>query len=426
MPVGGIAMNNFKQYYKHSIKKRQDILKESFNLDADDFNNLDIEVADNMIENVIGMYELPLGLATNFVINGKDYVIPLATEEPSVIAAASNGAKTIALSGGFSATVNERMMIGQIAFSNPLDVKTYDHYLKANFETLQKIAQEAHPSIYKRGGGLVSIETKSYAEPGKTPFYCVYFNIDTQEAMGANIVNTILEAIKPVLEEAFQLDSLMSIISNYSLNSTVTINCTIDPNLSQISLDHCYKIQEASDLASLDPYRTTTHNKGIMNGITAAVLASGNDTRAIEAGAHAFATTTGRYQPLATWQVENGKLLGSLTIPMAIGSFGTNISLHPKAQLGQKILQTTDARELMMILASVGLAQNFAALKALTSVGIQKGHMGLHARSLLTSAGASDEEMPKALKLLKQSSTMNTETAVKILNQLRKTSKKSA
>lgn len=426
MPVGGIAMNNFKQYYKHSIRKRQDILKESFKLDADDFNNLDIEVADNMIENVIGMYELPLGLATNFVINGKDYVIPLATEEPSVIAAASNGAKTIALSGGFTATVNERTMIGQIAFSNPSDIETYNQYLKANFETLQKIAQEAHPSIYKRGGGLVSIDTKSYAEPGKTPFYCVYFNIDTKEAMGANIVNTILEAIKPVLEVAFQLDSLMSIISNYSLNSTVTINCTIDPNLSQISLDHCYKIQEASDLASLDPYRTTTHNKGIMNGITAAVLASGNDTRAIEAGAHAFATTTGRYQPLATWQVENGKLLGSLTIPMAIGSFGTNISLHPKAQLGQKILQTTDAKELMMILASVGLAQNFAALKALTSVGIQKGHMGLHARSLLTSAGASDEEMPHALELLKQSSAMNTETAVKILNQLRKTSKKSA
>lgn len=409
-------MNNFKQFYKRSVADRKEVLKKSFNIEADDYQNLDIDVANHMIENAIGIYELPLGLAPNFLVNGKTFVVPMATEEPSVIAAASNGAKIIAASGGFKAIVHNHLVTGQIAFHHPVSCDIYESYIQYNFQTLLSIAQQAHPSIHKRGGGLVSVSTKMIQEPGRTPFYIVYFNINTLEAMGANIVNTILEALKPHLEATFQLKSVMSIISNYALDSLVSVTCEIDPMKAGMSPEACHLFEVATDLAFVDPYRTVTHNKGIMNGVTAVTLATGNDTRAVEAGAHAYAARLGKYEPLATWVVEDGKLKGSITLPLTLGTVGTSMRLHPKVGLAHKILQLTDSQELMMVVASVGLAQNFAALNALTSVGIQKGHMGLQARTLLIRVGVSEEDMETAITLLNLEPTVNTEAALKVFN----------
>lgn len=419
MVIGGIEMNNFKQFYKRSLEDRKKVLNQTLQIDPNAYQNLDLDVADNMIENAIGVYEIPLGIAPNFLINNKPFVVPMATEEPSVIAAASNGAKTIAQSGGFVARVENRAMIGEIAFHNPKNHEIMDLYLKYNFPTLLNIAKKAHPSIHNRGGGLVSVTSKMIQERGRTPFYVVYFTIDTQEAMGANIVNTILEAIKPHLEETFKLKSIMSIISNYAMESLVTATCELDPLNVGLSEEDCKLFQVATDLAFVDPYRTATHNKGTMNGITAVTLATGNDTRSIEAGAHSYASRNGVYEPLATWSYDDGKLKGSITIPMALGTVGTSIRIHPKAQLAHKILRLQDAKELMMVTASVGLAQNFAALKALTSEGIQKGHMGLQARSLLLSVGVQENEMQMALNLLEKEPTMNIETATRIMNTIR-------
>ena len=237
--------------------------------------------------------------------------------------------------------------------------------------------------------------------------------------MGANIINTILEAIKPHLESTFKCPSIMSIISNYATESLVSASCTIDPKLSGMTDEQCELIAIASDLASVDIYRTTTHNKGIMNGISAVTLASGNDTRAIEAGAHAYASHSGTYQPLATWKFENDKLEGTITLPLALGSVGGSISIHPKARLFHQITNIQNAQELMQVTAAVGLAQNFAALKALTSVGIQKGHMSLQAKSLLLSVGITQDELPQALELLKEKTVMNSQTAIEIREFLR-------
>lgn len=412
-------MNNFKEFYKRSMEDRKHVLNKTLKIDSSAYQNLDLDIANNMIENAIGVYEIPLGIAPNFLVNNKQYVVPLATEEPSVIAAASNGAKIVAMNGGFSAQVQSRYMTGQIAFMNPKNHEIMELYLKYNFSTLEAFAKKAHPSIYERGGGLISIRTKFIEERGRTPFYVIYFTIDTLDAMGANIVNTILEAIKPFLEETFKLKSVMSIISNYALDSLVTVTCDIDPAIAGMDEEQCRLFQVATDLAFVDPYRTATHNKGIMNGINAITLATGNDTRAMEAGAHAYASRNGKYEPMATWTFENGRLKGSMTLPMMLGTVGTAIKMHPKAQLAQQIMRLTDAKELMMVAASVGLAQNFAAIKALTSDGIQKGHMGLHARALLTSIGTTEEEMVLALDLLQQEPVMNTEAAQKVLTSVR-------
>lgn len=412
-------MKHFKQFYKHTIEQRQAILNEQYQLSSEDYDNLEIDVANHMIENAISVYEVPLGVAPNFLVNNKHYVVPMATEEPSVIAAASNGAKIIAQSGGFSAKVEQRAMIGEIVFHNPVDPVAMAQYIENNLDTLKALALEAHPSIHARGGGLISVESKFITKEGHTPFFIVYFTIDTKEAMGANIVNTILESIQPHLELEFNSPSLMSIISNFATACLVHVRCELDPKLIRMSEEQCHLFTMASDLASVDIYRATTHNKGIMNGISAVALASGNDTRAIEAGAHAYASINGEYSPLATWSYHDGILHGDLTLPLALGTVGGSIGIHPKAQLTQKILQFKDAKELMMVTASVGLAQNFAALRALTSEGIQKGHMSLQAKSLLLSVGALEDEINQVLPLLLKEKQLNTQSAETILNTLR-------
>ncbi|WML24097.1 hydroxymethylglutaryl-CoA reductase, degradative [Neobacillus sp. OS1-33] len=389
--------------------------------------HLPAEVADHMIENQIATYELPLGVAVNFLIDQKEYVVPMAVEEPSVIAAASSAAKMINLAGGFQTTIQNRTMIGQVVLKDIPDmIFARDMVIKHQKDILQK-ANEAHPSIVKRGGGAKEIIIRPIAadKTFQTPsFLVIHLHIETLEAMGANIVDTMVEAIKPYLEKLTNGTALMAILSNYATECLATANCRI-PVWSLGKGEYTgeevrNRIIEACQLAIADPYRAVTHNKGIMNGIDSVVLATGNDWRAIEAGVHAFAARSGQYRSLSSWsKAENGDLLGSLTVPLPIGAVGGSINFHPAAQLSKRILGYQSAKELESIIVSVGLAQNLSALKALVTEGIQKGHMGLQAKSLAISAGAIGKEVKYVADHLKQRKNMNLAAAKEILRQLK-------
>lgn len=390
-------------------KKHQEIL-ENMALDAD--------IANNLIENQISEFELPMGLARNFVVNGHTYQVPMVTEEPSVVAAASNGAK---IAGEFTAEVIQRLMRGQIVF---YDIQAPEKVLQKLEEEEARIFQcaiEAYPSIVKRGGGLRHYGTRIFEEE---KFLSVDFKIDVKDAMGANITNSILEGLSQLFREWFpQEQILFSILSNYATESLVKVSCDIP--VSNLSKDGkgqevAEKIVAASRFSKLDTYRATTHNKGIMNGINAVVLATGNDTRAIAAGIHAYAAKEGSYQGLGTWQTHNDKLHGELIVPLPVATVGGGVKVLPKAQTALEILGVKEAKILAQIIASVGLAQNLAALRALVSEGIQQGHMSLQARSLALSVGAKGEEVSKITARLRQEKIMNQAVAMNILEELRK------
>lgn len=390
-------------------KKHQEIL-ENMALDAD--------IANNLIENQISEFELPMGLARNFVVNGQTYQVPMVTEEPSVVAAASNGAK---IAGEFTAEVIQRLMRGQIVF---YDIQAPEKVLQKLEEEEARIFQcaiEAYPSIVKRGGGLRQYTTRIFEEE---KFLSVDFKIDVKDAMGANITNSILEGLSQLFREWFpQEQILFSILSNYATESLVKVSCDIPvANLSKEGKGQevAEKIVAASRFSKLDTYRATTHNKGIMNGINAVVLATGNDTRAIAAGIHAYAAKDGSYQGLGTWQTHNDKLHGELIVPLPVATVGGGVKVLPKAQTALEILGVKEAKILAQIIASVGLAQNLAALRALVSEGIQQGHMSLQARSLALSVGAKGEEVSKITARLRQEKIMNQAVAKNILEELRK------
>lgn len=390
-------------------KKHQEIL-ENMALDAD--------IANNLIENQISEFELPMGLARNFVVNGHTYQVPMVTEEPSVVAAASNGAK---IAGEFTAEVIQRLMRGQIVF---YDIQAPEKVLQKLEEEKARIFQcaiEAYPSIVKRGGGLRHYGTRIFEEE---KFLSVDFKIDVKDAMGANITNSILEGLSQLFREWFpQEQILFSILSNYATESLVKVSCDIPvANLSKEGKGQeiAEKIVAASRFSKLDTYRATTHNKGIMNGINAVVLATGNDTRAIAAGIHAYAAKDGSYQGLGTWQTHNDKLHGDLIVPLPVATVGGGVKVLPKAQTALEILGVKEAKILAQIIASVGLAQNLAALRALVSEGIQQGHMSLQARSLALSVGAKGEEVSKITARLRQEKIMNQAVAMNILEELRK------
>ncbi|QSE76234.1 hydroxymethylglutaryl-CoA reductase, degradative [Lactococcus taiwanensis] len=390
-------------------KKHQEIL-ENMALDAD--------IANNLIENQISEFELPMGLARNFVVNGHTYQVPMVTEEPSVVAAASNGAK---IAGEFTAEAIQRLMRGQIVF---YDIQAPEKVLQKLEEEEARIFQcaiEAYPSIVKRGGGLRHYATRIFEEE---KFLSVDFKIDVKDAMGANITNSILEGLSQLFREWFpQEQILFSILSNYATESLVKVSCDIPvANLSKEGRGQevAEKIVAASRFSKLDTYRATTHNKGIMNGINAVVLATGNDTRAIAAGIHAYAAKDGSYQGLGTWQTHNDKLHGELIVPLPVATVGGGVKVLPKAQTALEILGVKEAKILAQIIASVGLAQNLAALRALVSEGIQQGHMSLQARSLALSVGAKGEEVSKITARLRQEKIMNQAVAKNILEELRK------
>lgn len=380
---------------------------------------LDQDVANNMIENQIGEVELPMGIAQNFLINGKTYAIPMATEEPSVIAAASNAAKIINKSGGFVTTTGERLMRGQIVFQNVADTAALAAALTEKKAELLSLAKEIYPSIVKRGGGLKKIELRQLEN-----FLSLDALVDTQDAMGANIINTILEGLAQQIRLWFpEKEILFSILSNFPTEALSHASCRIPveflatKNLPGLLVAE--KISVASQFAKLDPYRAATHNKGIMNGIDAVVLATGNDTRAVAAGIHAYASRNGTYQGLTDWQVIDDMLVGQLSLPIAVGTVGGATKVLPKAKIAMTMLHSPNAQQLAEIITAVGLGQNLAAVRALVTDGIQKGHMNLHMRQLAISAGAKGIEIEKLTKQLQSSTTRNLALAQQLLTELR-------
>lgn len=384
---------------------------------------LPLETADQMVENVLTTYNLPYALAPDFLVDGKTYQLPMVTEEPSVVAAASYAAKIIKRSGGFQTTIQNRQMIGQVALYQVPDLEQAKKDILANKEHLLQAANAAHPSIVKRGGGACDLRLDFV---GNDPtFLVVYLIVDTKEAMGANIINTMMEALTLNLEQLSGGQSLMAILSNYATESLVTAQCTVDLRYLSRNKDEALELGQkmalASQLAQVDVYRASTHNKGIFNGIDALVLATGNDWRAIEAGGHAYACRNGQYQGLSSWQLDEQQLqiIGQLTLPMPIATKGGSIGLNPNVALSFDLLGQPDAKTLARLIVSLGLAQNFAALKALTSSGIQAGHMKLQAKSLALLAGASEKEVPLLVPQLLKSPHLNLETAQELLKKIR-------
>lgn len=382
---------------------------------------LPLSIADQLTENVLSTFDLPFSLAPYFLINGRDYVLPMVTEEPSVVAAASFAAKLIQRSGGFTTQVHQRQMIGEIALTDVKDVEMASKRILEDKETLLQLANEAYPSIVKRGGGARDLWVEN-----KGNFLIVYLAVDPKEAMGANMLNTMLEALTDRIQELSGGQALMAILSNLGTRSLVSARCAIDfkalSRNPEEAIEIAHRMELASQLAQVDPYRAATHNKGIFNGIDALVLATGNDWRAIEAGAHAYAAQSGPYKGLSSWtsQPEEKKLYGEITLPMPVATKGGSIGLNPTVQVSHRLLGEPSAIELAGVIASLGLAQNFAALKALVTTGIQAGHMKLQARSLALLAGAKEEEVPRLVSQLLENKPFNLEKAKTLLQELRK------
>jgi len=435
-----MSENPFKSYYKKSRQDRIDVLVDQEHITSDQAEflkngqGLPTEIADNMIENALSTYGLPYGLALNFLINDQEVHIPMVTEEPSVIAAASNGGKIIQQAGGFKSQVNQRLMTGQIAFTGLEDdaqALRFEGYVTEFVDDLLAVANAAYPSIVGRGGGARSIRSRYYpATDSSAAFFIVYLTIDTQEAMGANMMNTMLEALKAHIlgqvDFIANIDGLMAILTNYAMEATATATCEIPAHLLDkgevLGTEVARKIALASQLAQVDVYRATTHNKGIMNGVDAFVLATGNDWRAVEAGVHAYAARDGQYRGIAKWTYDSDReiLSGELTLPLALGAVGGSIGIHPTVQVTKSILGQSDAKHLMEIAVSLGLAQNFAAVRALVTEGIQAGHMQLQAKSLAIQAGADgDQEINAVVTALENADYKNLAAAKEILEKLR-------
>ena len=421
-----ISWNGFS---KKSYQERLELLKAQALLSPERQESLEqdeqmsVTVSDQLSENVVGTFSLPYSLVPEVLVNGQEYTVPYVTEEPSVVAAASYASKIIKRAGGFTAQVHQRQMIGQVALYQVANPEQAQEKIASKKAELLEIANQAYPSIVKRGGGARDLHVEQIK--GQTDFFVVYLHVDTQEAMGANMLNTMLEALKPVLEELSQGQSLMGILSNYATDSLVTASCRIAFRYLSRQKDQGREIAEkialASQFAQADPYRATTHNKGIFNGIDAILIATGNDWRAIEAGAHAFASRDGHYQGLSSWRLdlETEELVGEMTLPMPVATKGGSIGLNPRVALSHELLGNPSAKELAQIIVSIGLAQNFAALKALVSTGIQQGHMKLQAKSLALLAGASESEVALLVERLIADKTFNLETAQRYLENLR-------
>ena len=380
------------------------------------------DIASAMIENCLTTYGLPMGLATNFLINGRERLIPMVIEEPSVVAAVSYAAKLARPMGGFVTHSTDPVMIGQIQL---LDIPDWQMAMQAILDHKAELMEEANSvsrSIVKRGGGSRDITVRYFATSPVGPMLVVHLLYDCRDAMGANAINTAVEQIAPRVAELSGGRAHLRILSNLSDQRLATASCTISAealtNEDAPGTLIAQRIVEANAFAVVDPYRATTHNKGIMNGIDAVCLATGNDWRAIEAGAHAYAARNGHYSSLTDWHLlPNGDLYGSLTLPLAVGIVGGATKVHPHAQLAIKLLGVESATELAEIMAAVGLAQNLAAIKALATTGIQKGHMKLHARQIALAAGASAEQVQAIADQLVKEGKIRVQRAQELLAQ---------
>ncbi|MGF3075817.1 hydroxymethylglutaryl-CoA reductase, degradative [Facklamia sp. P12955] len=408
-----------KKFYRQSLQERR--LNISPYLENKmDFPILDEKRANQMIENYLYTYGLPMGILPTIQVNKKDYIVPMVTEEPSVIAAASNGAKHL---GNIKAHLDRKTIKGQIVLTDWTEAEA-KQALNKHKEGWLSFAKKVAYRMVERGGGPLDIEYSAY-HSNQTLYHSYYLLFDPCEAMGANSLNTVLEALAFEIKKDIGGKVLMAILSNYNPQNFVKVEATLSIERIDINLDRAHpiaqKIAMASDYAQLDPYRATTHNKGIMNGVDAVLIATGNDWRAVEASVHAFACKEGKYRGLSQWFYDSKKaeLSGHMDIPLPVATVGGTLSIHPMAKWSLNLMGNPNALELAQVVASVGLAQNFAALKAIVSEGIQKGHMGLQARSLAIQVGAKADEIDLLVKLLKVRESFNSQIARDLLDKMR-------
>lgn len=385
---------------------------------------LPFTTADKMVENVIGCFELPLAIGTNLRVNGRDHLVPMVVEEPSVVAAVSHAAGIVRRSGGFEAEADRSVMTGQIQVVGLDDLDAAEAAVLAAREALVARANEAEPGMQRRGGGALDVEVRRVGGGRYCRMLVVHLLIDACDAMGANLVNTMCEAVAPHVERLTGGTVVLRILSNLTDRRRVRARCRIPVELlawkSYSGETVAEGVVRASEFAEVDPWRAATHNKGIMNGIDAAAIAVGQDWRAIEAGAHAWAAQDGAYGPLARWwRDDDGALVGEIDVPMAVGTVGGPIRLHPTVKANLGVLDVSSASELAEVLGAVGLAQNLAAIKALGTTGIQQGHMALHARSVAATAGACGDEVERVASALVARGDVKVETAVRVLEELR-------
>lgn len=418
-------------FYKRTLQERIALVGKWAALTSDELqvlegvSGLKAEQADHMIENAIGTYALPLGIATNFMLNGKDYLIPMVVEEPSVVAAVSNAARLFREGGGFTTSSDEPVMIGQIQVLDLKDVEAASQIILANKAMLMAEADKVGGSIVKYGGGARDIEVRLFKDTAVGAMLVIHLLYDTRDAMGANAINTAVEHLAPHIEALTGGRVNLRILSNLSdrrkASTTGMIPATQLATESISGEEAVNAIVEAGVFAEVDPYRATTHNKGIMNGIDAVIIATGNDWRAIEAGTHAYAARNGQYSSMSKWWKDaDGNLRGSLELPMALGTVGGATRVHPAAGIALKILGTKSARELAEIAVAVGLAQNLAAIKALATDGIQRGHMRMHARQLAVAAGATSEMVGQVVQAMLKEGSIRLERAKALVQEFTK------
>jgi hydroxymethylglutaryl-CoA reductase len=410
-------------FYKLPIKKRRELLSKLIK-----FNENDIKLLENLgyfteaqidtfIENVVGTFQLPIGIACNFKINNKDYLIPMVIEEPSVVAAASFAAKIARKHGGFQSEDVKSVMISQIQITQIQDINIAKKKINDNKDLILKIANEQDPLLNELGGGAFDFEIREL-DTQKGKMLILHLLVNVLDAMGANIVNTMAEAVSPYIEELSGGKIYLRIISNLAIHRIAKCKATFDKAL--LGGEKVVEgILNAYEFALADPFRATTHNKGIMNGIVALTLATGNDTRAVEAGAHSYAALKGQYSPLTKFQVDSeGNLIGEIEIPLALGIIGGMTKNHPMARLALKILNIKSANELSKVAAALGLAQNVAALRALASEGIQEGHMSLHSRNIAKLAGVPENLIEKVANKLVEDKKIRLDHAKEILKRI--------
>ncbi len=411
--------------HRDTIRQRRRRIEVASELEARMLDELDeglsVEQADKMAENVVGVHGLPIGVATNFLIDGVEILVPMAVEEPSVVAAASNGALRARAGGGFSTSADASLTVAQIEVRSSPDVPLAVAAVNGARAEILDSANSCQPELVSLGGGARDVEVRILPDHETVVVHLV---VDCLDAMGANAVNTMAETLAPRIEELTGGTVGLRILTNLADRRLVRARCTIPVDSLERKSASGEAVRDgvvaACRFAALDPYRAATHNKGIMNGIDAVVMATGNDWRAVEAGAHAFAARGGSYGPLTTWSIDsNGDLVGEIELPMAIGTVGGAARVHPSARVARKVLGTERARDLARIIAAVGLAQNLSALSALATEGIQEGHMALHARSVAMSAGAEGLEVEVVASRLRQSGSCTVALAREVLAELR-------
>ena len=415
--------SSISKFFEKSRKERLDIVAHFSNLSKDDLDilynengGISYDKADKMVENAIGTFSLPLGVATNFKINGKDYVVPMVIEEPSVIAAASKGAKIARIKGGFTVTADESYSIGQIQILD-VDVESAIQKIDSSSDKILKLANSKSNSLPKMNKGAKEITCKVIDTPSGKMLIAELL-IDVGDAMGANITNTMCEAVSPLIEEITGGKTLLRILSNYSTRRIVKAKAVFEKEAvgGEKVVDN---IILAFEFADNDVYRAVTHNKGIMNGMISVANATGQDSRAIEAAVNAYAAKSGKYRSLSKWNKdEDGNLVGILEIPLSVGIVGGIVTVHPIAKVCTKILGVTSAQELACIMTATGLAQNFSAIRALATEGIQKGHMRLHARNLASAAGAKSEQIDELVQKMIEEKKISLDGAKELLEQI--------